>query len=92
MTDLSALLLLVSAQLLVSFVGGWKFAHRGLKAALVPALILPSVTVTLGLWMAFGMGRVTDLGAMAIAALIVCTIILTAVGLPAALIAVRLRK
>ena len=92
MGDTAVLLIIVVLQAMISFLSAWKLSGKRPNLIFVPSLILPAVTALLGFWMAFGMGRVTDLGAMAIAALVVSTITLLIVGAVAVLAAKFLKK
>jgi hypothetical protein len=92
MSDTTALVAVAALQIVISFVGARYLLARRPNLLLMPALLLPSVAAFLGLWMAFGMGQVTDLGAMAVAALVVTTVILLVVGAFAALAAKLLYK
>lgn len=92
MTDTAALFFLVSAQVLISGYGARRRASMGFGKASLPSLTLPAIVLLLIAWMMFGMGRVTDLGAMAIAALLVALFTLAAVGFAAAAIGYRSSK
>lgn len=92
MTDAAALFILVFAQVLISGYGARRRASMGFGKACLPSFALPAIVLLLIVWMMFGMGRVTDLGAMAIAALLVAFFTLAAIGFAAAAIGYRSSK
>jgi len=98
MGDSAALVSACFAQGLVAALLAWllgRFRPQfGLAAKIaLAASFLPLLVIGLGLWMTFGMGRITDLGAMAIAACLIVALLLLPVGLVAAALCLKaLRK
>jgi hypothetical protein len=83
MSDAMALLALISVQVFLSAIGASFLASRGFLKASLPSLALPIILLALVLWMTFGMGAVTDLGAMAISVLSGACLIVLLCGLAA---------
>lgn len=98
MSDAAALVSACFAQGLAAALLAW-FLERfrpqlrlGIKITLAASL-LPLLAIALALWMTFGMGGITDLGAMAIAACAIVALLLFPVGLVAAALCLKfLRK
>ncbi len=98
MSDSAALVSACFAQGLAAALLAWlleRFRPRlrlGAKITLA-ASFLPLLAIALGLWMMFGMGHITDLGAMAIAACVIVALLLLPVGLVVAALCLKfLRK
>lgn len=95
MSDAAVLGILIAAQFGISagvslVLQRWRQSLDVRVRVAFAALVLPALAMALLGWMLFGMGHLTDLAAMAIAAIIAVTIILIPVGLLGALATLKL--
>ena len=97
MGDSAALASACFAQSLVAVVLAWLLGRLRPQFSLAAkmtwaASLLPLLVIGLGLWMTFGMGRITDLDAMAIAACVIVALLLFPIGLVAAVLCLKFLK
>jgi SNF family Na+-dependent transporter len=85
-------IVLVLLQLVIGLVGAWREAHKGWKAALTPALVLPALAILWFVILAIGDGGVSEGIARTFPILAALMLILLFVGLVPAAILYRFRR